>query len=53
VFDSFKLAAQTNIDALAKALDGEPGFPRRDQMTPVRHRRELPLNFMINDFPAG
>jgi hypothetical protein len=53
VFDSFKLAAQTNIDALGEALDGLAGFPSRDQMTPVRHRRQLPLNFTINDFPAG
>jgi murein DD-endopeptidase MepM/ murein hydrolase activator NlpD len=52
VFDSFKLAAQSDISGLAVALQGEAGFPARDQMTPVRHRRELPLDFTISDFPA-
>lgn len=53
VFDSFKLAAQSDISALAAALEGEAGFPTRDQMTPVRHRGELPLDFTISDFPSG
>jgi hypothetical protein len=53
VFDSFELAAQSDINALAAALQGEPGFPARDQMTPVAHGRQLPLDFTINDFPAG
>ena len=39
VFDSFKLAAQSDISALAAALQGEAAFPPRDQMAPVRHRR--------------
>ncbi len=53
MFDSFELAAQSDINALATALKGDPGFPARDQMTPVAHSHQLPLDFTINDFPAG
>jgi murein DD-endopeptidase MepM/ murein hydrolase activator NlpD len=49
--DSFKLAAGSNLDGLAAALQGEPGFPTRAEMSPRRHRRELPLGFTIVDFP--
>jgi hypothetical protein len=53
VIDSFDHAAQSNIDSLFASIQGEAGFPTRDQMNPVPRRRELPLDFTINDFPAG
>jgi len=52
VLDSFELAAQSDLPALATALQGESGFPARDQMTPVARRDQLPLDFTINDFPG-
>jgi murein DD-endopeptidase MepM/ murein hydrolase activator NlpD len=51
-FNSFELAAQTDIDALRAALQGEPGFPTRDQMTPTPRADQLPLDFTISDFPG-
>jgi murein DD-endopeptidase MepM/ murein hydrolase activator NlpD len=48
--NSFDHAAQSDIDALFAALQGEAGFPTRDQMNPAPRRRELPLDFTINDF---
>jgi hypothetical protein len=53
VLDKFKLAAQSNVDALGKALEGEAAFPRRDQFNPVKHLRELPLDFTIDNFPKA
>jgi len=50
VINRFDHAAQSNIDALFAALQGEAGFPTRDQMNPEPRRRELPLDFTINDF---
>ena len=51
VLDRFKLAAQSNLETLGKALEGKAAFPRRDQLNPVKHQRELPLNFTIDNFP--
>ena len=53
VLDKFKLAAQSNVDALGKALEGKAAFPRRDQFNPVKHKRELPLDFTIDNFPKA
>lgn len=53
VLRSFELAGQAEDEALATALDGKPGFPRRDQMKPETREGELPLNFTIVDFPKG
>jgi murein DD-endopeptidase MepM/ murein hydrolase activator NlpD len=53
VFDSFELAAQSDINALLAALKGEAGFPTRDEMSPVARADQLPLDFTINDFDAG
>jgi murein DD-endopeptidase MepM/ murein hydrolase activator NlpD len=53
VLRSFGLAGQAEDEALAEALDGKPGFPRRDQMKPETREGELPLNFTIVDFPKG
>ncbi|HEX2380373.1 MAG TPA: M23 family metallopeptidase, partial [Methyloceanibacter sp.] len=51
VIDSFEVAATSDVLGLVAALKGEPGFPRRGEMKPVGHERELPLGFAIVDFP--
>ena len=53
VLDSFQLAAESNVSALAAALQGKPGFPTAAQLHPVTHRDELPLGFTIDQFGAG
>ena len=50
--DSFKVAGTATREQLGAALQGEPAFPARDLLNPVRHRRELPMDFTINDFPS-
>jgi hypothetical protein len=40
------------VQRLGKVLQGEATFPRRDQLHPVVHHRELPLGFTIDDFPG-
>jgi murein DD-endopeptidase MepM/ murein hydrolase activator NlpD len=49
---SFARTGKTNVQTLLKVLQGEGTFPRRDQLHPVAHHRELPLGFTINDFPG-
>jgi len=53
VINSFALAATSEPSMLIKALEGEPAFPRRNPMSPVEHKRQLPLNLTIIDFPPG
>jgi Peptidase family M23 len=53
VLRSFALAGTAETEGLGAALDGKPGFPRRDAMQPEARERELPLNFTIVDFPVG
>lgn len=53
VLRSFAFAGMADTEALAAALDGKPGFARRDQIKPEARERELPLNFAIVDFPKG
>ena len=50
-FGSFKLAGQGIRDQLGASLTGAAAFPSRAELDPVRHRRELPLDFNIVDFP--
>jgi hypothetical protein len=53
VLRTFELAGQAQDEDLAAALDGKPGFPRRDAMKPEARENELPLDFNIVDFPGG
>jgi hypothetical protein len=53
VLDRFKLAAQSGAGVLGEALEGKAAFPRRDELNPVKHKRELPLNFTIDNFPRA
>lgn len=50
VLGSFQLAAQSDVGALAAALQGKAGFPTADQLHPVPHQGELPLGFTIDQF---
>jgi hypothetical protein len=52
VLRSFDRAGKSNVEALLEAPPGNAAFPRRDQLHPVPHHRELPLAFTINDFPG-
>lgn len=39
------------MSRLLGALSGDPALPTRAELDPVRHRRELPLDFNIVDLP--
>lgn len=51
---TFSLAGRASgVEQLLAAIKGEPAFPSRDQLNPVAHHDELPLNLSIVDFPTG
>jgi murein DD-endopeptidase MepM/ murein hydrolase activator NlpD len=56
VFDSFLLAgvAHSTEDGFDKALlEGAAAFPKRAELNPVKHEKEMPLDNAIMDFTSG
>jgi hypothetical protein len=55
VFDSFLLAGVANPTEAEfdQALsEGAANFPSRDGLNPVEHKKEMPLDNAIMDFPS-
>jgi hypothetical protein len=56
VFDPFLLAgvAHSTEDEFDKALlEGAAAFPKRAELNPVKHEKEMPLDNAIMDFTSG
>ena len=52
VIDSFLLAGTADPDGLLGAIQGEAAFPARAELAPVPHELELPLSYVVVDFPS-